>query len=107
LATNCTTVGGYHYAEIYCLEFFHGHEAWNEFRRTGYPKIVNGSQVATETFASVQSGSPRADKLPIRNLYPQTEINLNVNVPKLTNGFSDQSFGISIDQHHQLKLENQ
>lgn len=74
------------------LNFFHGHEAWNEFRRTGYPKIVNGSQVATETFASVQSGSPRADKLPIRNLYPQTEINLNVNVPKLTNGFSDPIF---------------
>jgi hypothetical protein len=74
------------------LNFFHGHEAWNEFRRTGYPKIVNGSQVATETFASVQSSSPRADKLPIRSLYPQTELNLNANVPKLTNGFSDPIF---------------
>ncbi|WP_437919697.1 SusD/RagB family nutrient-binding outer membrane lipoprotein [Sphingobacterium sp. LRF_L2] len=74
------------------LNFFHGHEAWNEFRRTAYPSIVNGSTLATETFVSIQSGSSRADKLPVRNLYPQTEVNLNSNVPKLTNAFSDPIF---------------
>ena len=54
-------------------------EAFNEFRRTTYPKIVNGSLVATETFASRQSISPRPDKLPSRILYPQQEYNLNPN----------------------------
>lgn len=74
------------------LNFFQGHEAWNEFRRTNYPKIVNGSTVPTESFVSIQSSSPRADKLPVRLLYPQSEINLNSNVPKLTNSFSDPIF---------------
>lgn len=74
------------------LNFIHGHEAWNEFRRTAYPKISNGATSATATFTSIQSNSTRADKLPVRNLYPQTEINLNPNVPKLTNAYSDPIF---------------
>lgn len=54
-------------------------ECFNEFRRTTYPAIVNGSSVPTETFASLKSVSTRADKLPSRILYPQAEYNLNPN----------------------------
>ncbi len=48
-------------------------EAWNDYRRTGQPKFK----------VSLQSSSPRADKLPTRLLYPQTEFSTNAtNVPK-------------------------
>ncbi|WP_200980028.1 SusD/RagB family nutrient-binding outer membrane lipoprotein [Echinicola sp. 20G] len=61
------------------LNFIHGQEAWAEFRRTAYPAIVNGSSVASETFASILSTSTRADRLPVRFLYPDTEFQLNPN----------------------------
>lgn len=54
-------------------------EGWNEYRRTHYPKIVNGSNSGVETFASFQSQSTRADKLPTRVLYPSTEASYNPN----------------------------
>lgn len=72
------------------LNYIHGHEAWNEFRRTTYPKI-NGTAAST-TFVSVKSQSARADKLPVRQIYPQAEYNLNVNVPTLQNAFSNPIF---------------
>ncbi|KQM65235.1 hypothetical protein ASE74_10230 [Pedobacter sp. Leaf216] len=57
-------------------------EAFNEFKRTGYPKIVEGSSDGRLTFASKQSVSTRPDKLIGRILYPQQEFNLNTsNVP--------------------------
>jgi hypothetical protein len=65
-------------------------EAWNEFRRTGYPK-VSGTAPAT-TFASAQSQSPRADRLPVRLIYPQAEYNLNKLTPALTNAWSNPLF---------------
>jgi hypothetical protein len=66
-------------------------EAWIEFRRTTYPKIV-GTDPWT-TFVSVASTSSRPDRLPIRLLYPQSEINLNGdNVPKIPNAFSNPVF---------------
>jgi hypothetical protein len=47
-------------------------EAWADYRRTGLPKFP----------ASIESISPRADKLPTRLLYPQTEVNTNqANIP--------------------------
>jgi hypothetical protein len=68
-------------------------EAFNEFRRTGFPVIVAGSLVPTETFASRQSTSTRADKLPSRLLYPQTEFNLNpTNVPTGISQFTSRIF---------------
>ena len=54
-------------------------ECFNEFRRTTYPTIVNGSADPLKTFASLKSISTRADKLPSRVLYPQAEYNLNPN----------------------------
>ena len=68
------------------MNMISGQEAWSEFRRTAYPKIVNGSSNAELTFSSILSTSPRADELPVRYLYASTEFQLNPeNVPT---GFS-------------------
>lgn len=68
-------------------------ENYNEFRRTGYPTIVNGSLDPLLTFASRQSVSTHADKLPTRVLYPQEEYNLNpTNAPAGINKFSSLIF---------------
>ena len=64
------------------MNVIHCDEAFNEFKRTGYPKIVEGSADGRLTFASKQSTSTRSDKLLGRVLYPQQEYNLNpANVP--------------------------
>jgi hypothetical protein len=63
----------------------HADEAFNEFKRTTYPRVVDGSQNALLTFASKQSVSTRLDKMIGRVLYPQSEYNLNpTNVPSVT-----------------------
>ncbi|MBY0245313.1 MAG: SusD/RagB family nutrient-binding outer membrane lipoprotein [Sphingobacteriaceae bacterium] len=62
------------------LNFIHGHEAWSEFRRTGYPKSDASTNPVT-SFRSLEGFSSRADGLPVRLLYPQTEMNLNSNAP--------------------------
>ncbi len=68
-------------------------EAFNEFRRTSYPKVINGSADPIETFASRQSVSTHADRLPTRLLYPQEEYNLNPNnAPSGINKFSSLIF---------------
>lgn len=72
------------------LNYIHGHEAWNEFRRTTYPTISGTS--ATTTFVSIRSQSTRSDKLPVRQIYPQAEYNLNANVPTLSDAFSNPIF---------------
>ncbi len=58
-------------------------EGFNEYRRTGFPGIVFGSTNPTQTFASLKSAAPAADKLPTRVLYPAVEFQVNTeNVPK-------------------------
>ncbi|PZX48934.1 SusD/RagB family nutrient-binding outer membrane lipoprotein [Algoriphagus chordae] len=75
------------------LNFVNGHESWADFRRTGYPKIVNGSADPKLSFASILSSSPRADKLPIRYLYASSEFQLNPeNVPTGIDQFSSLIF---------------
>ncbi len=61
-----------------------GDEAWNEYRRTGYPKSADIAQNnAVNSFASIQSTATRPDKLPTRLLYPNSEYQLNAaNVPQ-------------------------
>ncbi|WP_293302469.1 SusD/RagB family nutrient-binding outer membrane lipoprotein [Pedobacter sp. UBA4863] len=67
-----------------------GHEAWNEYRRTGFPKITGTSK--TETFVSIVSESTALDKLPTRIQYPSDEFKYNAaNVPTV-NVFSDKIF---------------
>ncbi len=73
--------------------FISGDEAFNEFRRTTYPTIVNGSTSGNSTFASIASISTRADKLPARILYPNTEYQLNAsNVPSSVSPFTNRIF---------------
>src|SRR5690606_14581648 len=73
--------------------FINAQETWSEFRRTGYPKIVNGSRDPKATFASILSSSNRADQLPVRYLYADTEFQLNGgNVPTGINQFSSLIF---------------
>jgi hypothetical protein len=68
-------------------------EAFAEFRRTGYPRIVNGSSNPTLTFASLQSTSTSPDKLITRLPYPQVEYNLNQqNAPQNVNIFTQKIF---------------
>ncbi|MDR3287456.1 MAG: SusD/RagB family nutrient-binding outer membrane lipoprotein [Prevotellaceae bacterium] len=74
------------------FNILYSHEAWNEFRRTGYPKI-SGTAPST-TFVSPYSQSERTDKLPIRLIYPQTEINLNANTPRIVNAYSSPVFWV-------------
>jgi len=62
------------------LNMVNSQEGWNEYRRTGYPKISGTS--ATSTFASIASQSTRPDRLPSRILYPASEVQYNAaNVP--------------------------
>ncbi|MEJ8801066.1 SusD/RagB family nutrient-binding outer membrane lipoprotein [Pontibacter sp. H249] len=65
------------------LNFIHGHEAWSEYRRTGYPSLT-----PTSTFVSVASQATSADRLPKRMIYPATEYQLNsANAPAAAPGF--------------------
>jgi len=73
------------YQKWLALNSVNGNEAWSEYRRTGYPSDLKNS-------ASLQSTSTRADKLPVRLLYPLSEIATNsANVPA-ANQFADRIF---------------
>jgi hypothetical protein len=75
------------------LNMIHSNEAWNEFRRTGYPRIVPGSSDAKQTFASMTSEATTANKLPVRILYPESELRYNqANVPREINAFTSKLF---------------
>jgi len=64
------------------MNFQFGHEAWNEYRRTGYPAITGTTPVAT--FVSIKSQATTSDRLPTRHLYPNTEFAYNAaNVPSV------------------------
>ena len=66
------------------LMYITSDEAFNEFRRTGFPTIVNGSLTPTASFASRLSNSTRADKLPARLPYPSSEFTTNAgNIPNV------------------------
>jgi len=83
------------------FNFQFGHEAWNEFRRTGYPSIINPAtnqpypnnfSNSKNTFVSTESVATTADRLPTRLLYPNTEAAYNgSNVPDV-NRFSSKIF---------------
>ncbi len=63
-------------------------EAWDDYRRTGLPRFP----------ASLQSVSTRADKLPVRLLYPITEVTSNSsNLPTGINQFSSNIFWDVLD----------
>ncbi|MGJ1226628.1 SusD/RagB family nutrient-binding outer membrane lipoprotein [Sphingobacterium siyangense] len=73
------------------LNFLFAHESWNEYRRTGYPSLIdpvtktyypNNTANRNNTFVSITSEATATDKLPTRVMYPNTEFNYNsANVP--------------------------
>jgi hypothetical protein len=67
------------------LNMIIGDEAWNEYRRTGYPAVTtSATPQPLETFASLVSEATAADRLPARLLYPNSEFVYNAtNVPSV------------------------
>ncbi|OLY93582.1 Starch-binding associating with outer membrane [Cnuella takakiae] len=76
------------------LNMVNADQAWNDYRRTGYPSIVNtAGATGTQTFASSVSQSTAPDKLPTRILYPTTEASYNTaNVPQNINVYTSKIF---------------
>lgn len=75
------------------VNFINSEEGFNEYRRTGYPTVLAGASGATDTFASLKSAAPAADKLPTRVLYPDVEFQINTdNVPKNISPFTTKIF---------------
>lgn len=56
------------YQKWLALNSINSIEAWSEYRRTGYPSDLPASNESTST---------RADKFPVRLLYPQSELGTN------------------------------
>jgi hypothetical protein len=68
-----------------------GDEAYNEYRRTGFPKSAPGA--AAFNAASTLSVATTADRLPVRIQYPSSEYALNSsNVPAAVNNFTSKLF---------------
>jgi len=75
------------------LNMINSDQAWNDFRRTGYPAIVDGSTNGVLSFASLQSISTRPDKLISRILYPTSELSYNnKNLPQGITVFGSKIF---------------
>jgi hypothetical protein len=66
-------------------------EAWNEFRRTGYPVTVPLGE-PFEDIASIKSNSTRPDRMISRIMYPSSEAAYNEANFKVINHFSDLIF---------------
>ncbi|MBK0379917.1 SusD/RagB family nutrient-binding outer membrane lipoprotein [Mucilaginibacter segetis] len=76
------------------MNYITSYEGWADFRRTTYPKSdpVPAGHAAT-SIASLQSISPRADKLPVRVLYPASEYAVNgTNAPSGIDAFTSRIF---------------
>ena len=76
------------------LNMIGGDEAWNEYRRTGYPaSSASVAAAPVNTIISIASVSTAADRLPTRLLYPSTEFTYNAaNVPTGVNKYSTKIF---------------
>lgn len=75
------------------LNMVNSNQAWNDYRRTLYPVLVNTAGAdGTQTFASTQSQSTRPDRLPTRLAYPSAEISSNPNTPNGINAMSSLIF---------------
>lgn len=52
-------------------------EAWNEYRRTGYPATVPGGAPQFDIASNKSIITSRPDRLPTRVMYPSSELSLN------------------------------
>lgn len=75
------------------LNMILGHEAWNDYRRTQFPRNEPDPEGnAVNSFVSLSSRATTPDRLPTRILYPETEFKYNsANVPTI-NPNSDKIF---------------
>lgn len=73
------------------FNMINGDEAWNDYRRTGYP-VTNPNGTRYTNMASVASSSTAPDKLPTILKYPQNEYSYNPANVKDLNIFSDKVF---------------
>lgn len=70
-----------------------GHEAWNDYRRTNYPKTMANPQGNEDySFVSLASGATTPDRLPTRILYPESEFKYNSDNVIIVNPNSDKIF---------------
>jgi hypothetical protein len=60
--------------KYYAMNGFQGFEAWTEWRRTGYPIFLVTSAASTLG----------AGRMPLRFLYPNSEVTTNMNFPGTT-----------------------
>lgn len=69
------------YQKYLALNTLASTEAWDDYRRAAQPKL-NATGTADGYPVSIQSSSPRPDRLPTRLLYPITETSTNgANIP--------------------------
>lgn len=76
------------------MNFLFGHEAYNEYRRIGYPKISGGNVIGNGklNFISTESRSTAPDKNLARLPYPASEFSYNgANIPTV-NKYTDKLF---------------
>lgn len=59
------------------LNFVNMDEAWNEYRRTGFPATSPGGTPLLDIASNKSTISSRTDRLPTRILYPSTEASFN------------------------------
>jgi hypothetical protein len=59
------------------LNMINSDEAWNEYRRTGYPATVPGGAPALDIASNKSNVTNRTDRLPTRILYPSSEQSFN------------------------------
>lgn len=59
------------------LNMVNSDEAWNEYRRTGFPATIPGGGPAFDIASRASNVQSRADKLPTRILYPTSEQSYN------------------------------
>jgi hypothetical protein len=73
------------------FNMIHGDEAWNDYRRTGYPVTVpRGTKY--QDMASAASNATAPDRLPTILKYPQSEYDYNPGNVKDLNVFTDKLF---------------
>lgn len=74
------------------LNMINSDEAWNEYRRTGFPVTTPGGE-SVEDIASNKSGiTSRPDRLPTRILYPSSEQSFNAPNFRVVNPSSELIF---------------
>jgi hypothetical protein len=74
------------------LNMVNADEAWNEYRRTGYPVTVTGAGPAFQMASNKSNITSRADRLPTRVMYPSSEQSYNATNYRLIDFTTDMIF---------------